>query len=165
MQTALKDKYLSWARELYAEGLCRGHVAEALGISPVTVRTWYRQDQAAGRSWDEARRERERCDPRTVLRKLRKRFADLVDRAEAEGQATNAAEGEGAAKPSDTEERLLKLARIIELCRQTQTDTALTLTALEGLVRFCLRTLSPTQIRPIRDAVEGYMLELKRKSV
>jgi len=146
MQTRLKERYVGWARRLYAEGLCRSHVAEALGVTFATVNGWYHQDEAAGRSWDEARRERERCDPLTVLHKLRRRFADLVEQGE-------------------SEERLLKLARVIELCSQTQTDTAQVLSALEGLVEFCVRTLSPREIRPIRDAIEGFMLELKRKSI
>jgi len=157
MSERKKERLLSQARTFYAEGLCKREVAEAIGVSESTIHDWIRKDRGQGIDWDELRKERKRTSPEVVLGILERRFANLVAGGEAPAK-----EGEEKKEPP-SEDRLLKLLRVIELYRGMKADVAVDLGALERFVRFCVRNLPPQQIAPVAEAVDAYMEHLKRK--
>lgn len=158
MNEPKKDKLLSRARRLYADGLSLSEVAEALGVSRSTVSRWKRDERDRGRDWDEERRQRRMSRPDRVMNALDKRFGRMVAELESEG-------GDESVLKSRYEERLLKLLKVIDLYRDIQGDPAAALSVMEGFVRFCVRNFPEDKLEPIREAVESYLGHLKRKDV
>ena len=158
MKEAKKDKLLSSARRLYAEGLSISEVADALGTSNSTISRWKQDQKKRGRDWEEERRLRRLSRPERVMNALDKRFGRMVAEIESTG-------GDESVLKSRYEERLLKLLKVIDLYRDIQGDPAAALSVMEGFVRFCVRSFPEEKLEPIREAVESYLRHLKRKDL
>ena len=158
MNEPKKDKLLSSARRLYADGLSTSEVADALGTCQSTISRWKRSDKERGRDWEEEREQRRLCRPDHVMNALDKRFGRMVAEIESTG-------GDESVLKSRYEERLLKLLKVIDLYRDIQGDPAAALSVMEGFVRFCVRSFPEDKLEPIREAVESYLRHLKRKDL
>jgi transcriptional regulator with XRE-family HTH domain len=151
-----RRKYIHRARRLYARGLSRKEVAEAVGVAKSTVQRWARHDARQGRDWQDARRRCQQRRPTLIIERLEDCFARLLSHKEEQEQA-----GKGKKK---LEDRLLKLLRVIELYRKTRDDSETQLAALEDFVAFCVRQVPADDMEVIRGAVNSYIEHLKREN-
>jgi len=151
-----KQKLLHRARRLYARGLHRCEIADALGVTTETIRRWEHYDADHGRDWDEARRSRDRRRPALVIERLENAFAQLLSHRKRQEEA-----GKGKKR---LEDRLLKLLRVIELYKKTRDDSQVYLDAMEDFVAYCVENVPPEDMEAIRSAVNRYIDHLKREN-
>jgi hypothetical protein len=173
------------ARALAEAGASTDAIAESTGASPSTVRRWLRMSSACRRSGHpptarpspsprapsvepSATADEQagappascggRCScgdgpaltPEDVCRRLERRLADLVDRAP------------DAEQSGRVEDRMLKICRIIEFLRSGD-EIGPQLRAIHNFASFCIRTLSESDMGPVRMAVTRYLDELKKE--
>jgi len=149
-----RDRLIGRARELYAAGLTHDEVARALAVHPSTVNAWAAYDRGRDLDWEKAREERRRTRPGAVLRKLKARFARALD---ASGQA----EGDAVA---ETEDRLLKLTRIIESYSKFSGGISARLRVMEEFADFCAAELDPERLAAVRAAMAAYLGRVKNEA-
>jgi hypothetical protein len=86
-----------------------------------------------------------------VCRRLEQRLADLVDLSL------------DAEQTGRIEDRMLKICRIIEFLRGGD-EIGAQIDAMEAFAKFCLRTLSESDMQPVRMAITRFLDELKREN-
>ena len=166
MAASLKAQKLPEARALYAEGASCEVIAEALGVSPRTVRRWARQEHEAGRPW----RRRAESDPsethdhedhgrpdagndsltRRLCCRLEERLERLVEQSELADEGGR------------LEDRMLKVCRVLDSLRAGDELTG-KLEAMKRFAAFCVGTLPDAEMTPVRKAIRLFIEELRRE--
>ena len=142
-----RDKLIGRARRLYAAGLTRREVANALGVCRSSVTKWAADDKKAGTDWDELRREHREGLSTAVLRRLKARFAEVLAGAE---KATGP-------KAVEVDDRLLKLTRIIESYSKLSQSISGRLAVMEEFADFCSAELGEEAAASVRPAMTAYL--------
>ncbi|MCD6416729.1 MAG: helix-turn-helix domain-containing protein [Planctomycetes bacterium] len=158
MGTSRREELVPQARALRAEGVSKRGIAAALGVSFRTVQRWASQDAAAGLPWmgDTAPPDTSLDRPDLTLkerlrRKLQRRLEQLVDGAEED------------MKDQKSEDRMLKLCRILEYLDEDEDDPRAQLVAMERFAEFCVQNLSEAEMGPVRKATWLFLEELRRE--
>lgn len=141
------------ARALYVEGAGLSEIARALNLCQNTPGRWKKSDRAQGISWEMLRQDRINGAPSAVLRRLEDRLAELVHQGLS-----------GDPDDAPSEERLLKLVRIIEGYKKLAGSISTHLSVMGTFARFCAGQLEREEIAVVRKAVELYLDDLKRKN-
>jgi transposase len=156
-----RKQRLAEARALYAEGATYAVIAEALGVSPRTVRRWARREREAGRPWQRGGGTESPPRPsapsrsdeplsRRLCCKLEERLARLVEQSEL------------ADEDARLEDRMLKICRVLDSLRAGDELTA-RLEAIKRFAAFCVRTLPDEEMTPVRKAIRLFIEELRRE--
>jgi len=158
-------KRLPEARALYAEGVATGAIANALSISPGTVRRWAREDAAAGRPWTRdplppaagspaVRPLPDPQEPGSLSRRLCRRLEQRLERlVECHGDDIDS---------TRLEDHMLKICKVLDGLRAGADDTTAQLEAMRRFADFCLRSLPEEEMTPVRRAVRLFLEDLKR---
>ncbi|MFO8008602.1 MAG: helix-turn-helix domain-containing protein [Candidatus Brocadiia bacterium] len=158
MTEATKQELLPRARALYAEGLPKRVIAEALDVSPRTLRRWAKQDREAGRPWERntgkppaPARRHNGTSPAEMRADLERHLADLVAL-----QGTDQGDGK-------LEDRMLKVCRVLDHLRDEEDDVGAQLRGLKRFAAWCVRHLSEQDMEPVRRAIRRFLDELKEQ--
>lgn len=143
---------ISRARALFADGVSMAEISRSLGVHHNTVKYWARRDRKAGAPWSQLRRQRLAGSTRPLQREIADRATELLHDPDAPPDAHL------------TEERILKILKILEGCRKLDVDISGHLEALGDFAKFCARSLDPDDIPVIRNAVELYLDQMKREN-
>jgi transposase-like protein len=169
MAKSLRSRLFPQAQALIAEGVPRGVIAKSLDVNPSTLRRWVRESRGAvstpaalagavpaerpdsvapiGRAEGGAAPSSDSSADQ-LSRKIEERLARLIET------------GDNDAK---TEDRMLKLCKVLECLRADEDDLDAQLAAMRKFARFCVRTLCEEEMTPIRKAVRLFLDELQRE--
>ncbi len=158
MTTGTKQELLPQARALYAEGLPKGVIAEALDVSPRTVRRWARQDREAGRPW------RRDAENPTRPHAARRSACPAELRADLEGHLADLVALQGTDQDDGKlEDRMLKVCRVLDHLRADEHDVGAQLRGLKRFAAWCVRHLREQDMAPVRRAIRRFLDELKEQ--
>ena len=142
---------VSRARALFAEGISYAEISRTLGVHVNTVIYWAQRDAKRGVPWHTLRTQRLAGSTLTLQRELVDHIAELLHQPEASSETPM------------SEERIVKMLRALEGYRKLDADLSACLATMQSFAEFCTANLSPETIACIRDAVEAYLDDLKRK--